>query len=67
MSDLPGPRVAIRPLRISAAHLEQGLRAGSPPVIVLVKDDAVLIDPRTLLYGQAGMLPELLFVVLDRK
>jgi L-seryl-tRNA(Ser) seleniumtransferase len=67
MSDLPGPRVAIRPRKISAAQLEQGLRAGTPPVIVLVKGDAVLIDPRTLLHDQANVIPELLAAALDRK
>ncbi len=67
MSDLPGPRVAIRPRRISAAQLEQGLRAGAPPVVVMVKDDAVLIDPRTLLYNQADLIPELLAAVLVRQ
>jgi L-seryl-tRNA(Ser) seleniumtransferase len=59
MEDLPGPRVAIRARNISAARLEQGLRAGDPPVIVLVKDDTVLLDPRTLLFNQASEIPNL--------
>ena len=64
MSDLPGPRVAIHPRDISAARLEQGLRAGDPPVIVMVQENTVLIDPRTLLHDQASVVPELLALAL---
>jgi L-seryl-tRNA(Ser) seleniumtransferase len=66
MGDLPGPRVAIHPRDISAARLEQGLRLGSPPVITLVKEDAVLMDPRTLLDDQPSMIPGLVQEALDR-
>ncbi|MBM3300329.1 MAG: L-seryl-tRNA(Sec) selenium transferase, partial [Deltaproteobacteria bacterium] len=59
MEDLPGPRVSIRPNTTSAARLEQRLRTGTPPVIALVKDDAVLLDPRTLLFDQASQIPHL--------
>lgn len=64
MSDLPGPRVAVQPRHISAARLEQGLRAGNPPLIVLVQENTVLIDPRTLLHDQASLIPELLVAAL---
>ncbi len=66
MSDLPGPRVAIRPTGVSAARLEQELRAGAPPVIVLIKDDAVLMDPRTLLHDQPHLIPGLIAEALQR-
>lgn len=66
MSDLPGPRVAVRPTGVSAARLEQELRAGTPPVIVLVKDDAVLMDPRTLLHDQPDLIPGLIAEALER-
>jgi len=66
MGDLPGPRVAIHPRQISAARLEQGLRLGSPPVITLVKEDAVLMDPRTLLDDQPSMIPGLVQEAIDR-
>jgi L-seryl-tRNA(Ser) seleniumtransferase len=66
MEDLPGPRVSIRPLNVSAARLEKTLRLGNPPVIVLVQNDRALIDPRTLLSNQAEMIPELLSSALDR-
>jgi len=65
MGDLPGPRVAVRPKRISAAALEERLRKGDPPVITLVKDDAVLFDPRTLLPGQPELLPDLVAAACD--
>jgi L-seryl-tRNA(Ser) seleniumtransferase len=59
MGDLPGPRVDIHPKRISAGRLENNLRSGTPPVIALVQEDTVLIDPRTLLAEQAEIIPEL--------
>jgi len=59
MSDLPGPRVAIRPKSTSAAHVEQRLRTGVPPVITVVHEDQVLMDPRTLLHDDAELLPDL--------
>jgi L-seryl-tRNA(Ser) seleniumtransferase len=65
MGDLPGPRVAVRPKHVSAGRLEQALRQGNPPVIALVKDDALLMDPRTLLHDQASRIPELLAVALE--
>jgi L-seryl-tRNA(Ser) seleniumtransferase len=66
MGDLPGPRVAIRPRDVSAARLELGLRMGNPPVITLVKEDAVLMDPRTLLHDQASLIPGLVDEALGR-
>jgi len=66
MGDLPGPRVAIRPRGVSAARLELGLRLGNPPVITLVKEDAVLMDPRTLLEDQPSKMPGLVQEALDR-
>jgi L-seryl-tRNA(Ser) seleniumtransferase len=66
MGDLPGPRVSIRPRHMSAARLEQGLRLGSPPVISLVKEDAVLVDPRTLLHDQPSLIPGLVVAALER-
>jgi len=66
LGDLPGPRVSIRPLNISAARLEQALRAGDPPVICLVKDDAVVLDPRTLLDDQPALIPKLIARAFER-
>lgn len=66
LGDLPGPRIAIKPRAFSAARLEKALRAGEPPIVALVKDDAVLMDPRTLLEGQAAIIPELVLAALAR-
>jgi L-seryl-tRNA(Ser) seleniumtransferase len=65
MSDLPGPRVCVRPRGISAARVEQNLRSGTPPVICLVKDDAIMLDSRTLLHGQVELLPGLIAAALN--
>jgi L-seryl-tRNA(Ser) seleniumtransferase len=65
MSDLPGPRVAIRPRHLSAARLEKALRGGNPPVIALVKDDTVMMDPRTLLHDQSSLIPDLVHAALN--
>lgn len=56
MSDLPGPRVAVRPVHLSTARFEERLRKGDPPIIALVKDDAVLFDPRTLLDNESALV-----------
>ena len=65
MGDLPGPRVVVRPQNMSAARLEQRLRAGAPPLIALIKEDAVLVDPRTLLDDQARLIPNLFALALE--
>jgi L-seryl-tRNA(Ser) seleniumtransferase len=64
MGDLPGPRVAVRPKGISAGRLEMALRGGNPPLIALVKEDTLLVDPRTLLHGQAELIPGMLAAAL---
>jgi len=66
LEDLPGPRVSVRPRGVSAGRLEQALRAGDPPMIALVKDDAILIDPRTLLQCQPDTVATLVSSALDR-
>ncbi|MEI6034139.1 MAG: L-seryl-tRNA(Sec) selenium transferase [Verrucomicrobiae bacterium] len=50
--ELPTRLVEIRPLGMSAADLARALRQGSPPVFTRIRQDAVLIDPRTLLCGE---------------
>lgn len=64
LGDLPGPRVAVRPRHLSAGRVEQRLRMGHPAVLVLVKDDTLLIDTRTLLPDEPELLPSLLAAVL---
>ncbi len=67
MSDLPGPRVAIRPRKISVSRLEQNLRSGEPPVIAIIKDEALQLDPRTLLKDQAALIPNLIGAALRKQ
>jgi L-seryl-tRNA(Ser) seleniumtransferase len=47
-TDLPTFVVSIKPLNISVNVLEDRLRAGEPPVITRIKEDVLLIDPRTV-------------------
>jgi L-seryl-tRNA(Ser) seleniumtransferase len=55
---LPTCLIAVRHARHSAAVLEKRLRACQPPVIVRVEEDAVLLDLRTVLPDQEGILIE---------
>ena len=66
MSDLVGPRVSIRPTAFSVARLEKSLRKGNPPVITIVKEDSVLLDPRTFLETQAQIIPRLIVEAFRR-
>ncbi len=53
MADIPTAVVAVAPNRISVVDLEERLRLGGEPAVVArVKDDRLLIDPRTLV-GEA--------------
>ncbi|MDR3686964.1 MAG: L-seryl-tRNA(Sec) selenium transferase [Coriobacteriia bacterium] len=50
LADIPSAVVAIAPKSLSAGKLEALLRCGGDPAIVArVKDDRVLLDPRTIL------------------
>jgi L-seryl-tRNA(Ser) seleniumtransferase len=49
LADIPTVVVAIRPHAMSVEELETSLRRGEPTIVVRVKEDRVLIDPRTLL------------------
>ena len=52
--ELPTRLVAIRPKRIGADDLARRLRLGTPAIFTRIQQDAVLIDPRTLLGGEEG-------------
>jgi len=49
LADIPTAVVAVASRTVAAAKLEALLRCGSPAIIARVKDDRVLLDPRTLL------------------
>jgi L-seryl-tRNA(Ser) seleniumtransferase len=46
--DLPTFVVSIKPYNISVNMFEERLRKGNPPVIARIRDDALLIDVRTV-------------------
>ncbi len=66
LGELEGSRVAVKPLKISAAALERGLRQGTPAVIALVRDEAVLFDTRTMFEEQQALLPSLVRKAFER-
>lgn len=49
LAEIPTSVVAVRPEDMTCSALESELRCGDPPVIARVKEDAVLVDPRTVL------------------
>ncbi|HPA17897.1 MAG TPA: L-seryl-tRNA(Sec) selenium transferase [Verrucomicrobiae bacterium] len=50
---LPTRLVAIRPVPVAATEFAARLRRGTPAVFARIHDDRVLLDPRTLLEGEA--------------
>ena len=58
LQTLPTRVVAVRPLMISAASLEEGLRRNRPPVIARVKEEEVLLDLRTVAEEEESILLE---------
>jgi len=57
--------VAIRPEKISADSLAKQLRQYSTPIFTRIRNDQVLIDPRTLLSGDDKILIKALLEILD--
>jgi L-seryl-tRNA(Ser) seleniumtransferase len=56
LAELPGFALAVTPHHLSLQQLAEGLRRGDPPVIGRVQDERLLLDPRTLLPGEAPLL-----------
>jgi L-seryl-tRNA(Ser) seleniumtransferase len=46
--ELEGPAVAVASPTIGPGELQARLRAGDPPIVTRVRDDTVLLDPRTI-------------------
>lgn len=46
--DFPTYAVMIKPFPISVKRFEERLRSGSPPVIVRIKEDRIILDARTI-------------------
>lgn len=55
---LPTRVVAIQPLKISAADLEERLRKSKPPVIARVQEEEILLDLRTVAEEEENALLE---------
>jgi L-seryl-tRNA(Ser) seleniumtransferase len=58
--DIPTHVVALVPRAGGVVELERALRLGSPPIVARVKDDKVLVDPRTLTDDDEKVLVEAL-------
>ena len=48
MADIPTTVVTVAPRSMSVVELEERLRLGDPEVVARIKDDRLLLDPRTL-------------------
>ena len=48
--------VAIKPKKLSVNKLEERLRHGNPPIIARIKEDALIIDARTVMGGEVEVL-----------
>lgn len=55
---LPTLLICIAPVAMSVRELAQRLRAVDPPVIARIKEDRLVVDPRTLLPGEDDLLVE---------
>jgi len=56
--DIPTRVVALAPGGMTADDLARRLRLGTPPVFTRIKDERVLLDPRTLQHGEEDVLVE---------
>jgi L-seryl-tRNA(Ser) seleniumtransferase len=63
--EIPTKLVRIRPQKMSVDDLSRALRVGDPPVIARIADDAVLLDPRTLLEGELDRVAAAAKAALD--
>ena len=64
LTDLAGPAVSVDAGPGGADAAAAALRAHDPPVIVLIRDGRLLIDPRTLADGEARLAAEAVREVL---
>jgi L-seryl-tRNA(Ser) seleniumtransferase len=53
MVRMPTTLVRVRPTGGAASRVERSLRRGEPPILCMIRDEAILFDPRTLLPGDA--------------
>ncbi len=67
LSDIKTPVVRIRPLSISTEKFERLLRGCNPPVVSVVRDDAVLFNLRTVFPKEDGEIVRAVSEVLSGK
>jgi L-seryl-tRNA(Ser) seleniumtransferase len=58
LQELPTRVVALRPLKLSATSLEERMRKNTPPVIVRMKEEEILLDMRTVAKEEEAILLE---------
>jgi L-seryl-tRNA(Ser) seleniumtransferase len=63
MADIPTTVVTVAPRTMSANELEERLRLGEPTIVARIKDDRVLIDPRTLTENDEILVIERLLAI----
>jgi len=56
LTELPGFAVALSPKSISVDALAERLRKGEPPVVARIRDDRLILNPRTLAGSEAERL-----------
>jgi L-seryl-tRNA(Ser) seleniumtransferase len=56
LTELPGFAVAVAPQELSVDALAARLRAGSPPVVGRIRDDLLILNPRTLFAEEEGAM-----------
>jgi L-seryl-tRNA(Ser) seleniumtransferase len=64
---LPTRVLALRPARGSAMELEARLRRGSPPVLVRIQEDRILLDLRTIADSEEPALLQALRAALSQR
>lgn len=59
LETIPTRLVAVQGVHVSAPVLEERLRRTDPPVMVRIKDDRIVLDPRTVSGDELDMLADL--------
>ncbi len=62
-TNIPSYGIAIRSVRINAGELSRLLRHNEPPIVARVAGDEVLIDMRTLLDGDDGIVRDAIITI----
>ena len=64
--ELPTAAVAVGTTSDAAMRLDEALRGGDPPVVGRIAHDRLLLDCRTVLPAQVGLLAEALTIAASR-